>query len=149
MIGLLQRVSEAAVEIDGNTIAQIGTGLLVLVAVERGDGAAQATRLAERLLNYRVFRDAQGRLNLNVRQAGGNLLLVPQFTLAADTSQGNRPGFSRAADPADGETMFDALVAAVRQSLPQAQTGRFGADMAVRLVNDGPVTFSLRVPPGS
>ena len=126
MIGLLQRVSEATVEVDGNTIAEIGAGLLVLVGVERGDGAAQAGRLAERLLNYRVFGDADGRMNLNVRQVQGNLLLVPQFTLAADTSRGNRPGFSQAATPADGAAMFDALGAAVRQSLPHAQTGRFG-----------------------
>ena len=147
MIGLLQRVTHAEVAIGGKTIAAINSGLLVLVGVERGDGAAQATRLAERLLNYRVFSDPEGRMNLNVEQIGGNILLVPQFTLAADTAQGNRPGFSKAADPATGEALFTALVAAVRQQLPLVEQGRFGADMAVSLVNDGPVTFSLRVPP--
>ena len=146
MIALLQRVTEAAVSIDGETVAEIGQGLLVLVGVERDDTPADAERMAERLTNYRVFADADGRMNLNVQQIDGAILLVPQFTLAADTSRGNRPGFSRAADPATGEALFAALVAATRQRTEKLGCGRFGADMAVRLVNDGPVTFSLRVP---
>ena len=149
MIGLLQRVTHADVAVAGEIIATIDAGLLVLVGVERGDTGTQAQRLAERLLNYRVFSDAEGRMNLNVQQIRGNILLVPQFTLAADTSQGNRPGFSRAADPASGAALFDQLVAATRQTLPEAVCGKFGADMAVSLVNDGPVTFSLRVPPAA
>lgn len=146
MIALLQRVTEAAVSVDGATVAEIGQGLLVLVGVERDDRPADAERMAERLVNYRVFADAAGRMNLNVKQIDGAILLVPQFTLAADTSRGNRPGFSRAADPATGEALFAALVAATRQRVEKLGCGRFGADMSVRLVNDGPVTFSLRVP---
>lgn len=148
MIGLLQRVTEARVEIDDACVAEIGRGLLVLVAVERGDGPAQAVRLAERLLSYRVFPDAQGRMNLSVIDAGCEILLVPQFTLAADTSRGNRPGFSRAAAPEDGARLFDALVAEIEARALNARCGRFGADMQVRLCNDGPVTFWLRVAPG-
>jgi len=148
MIGLLQRVTEARVEVAGEVVAAIGTGLLVLVGVERGDTDAQARRLAERLLGYRVFPDAAGRMNANVADAAGALLLVPQFTLAADTRKGMRPSFARAADPAEGERLFAGLVAAARESrrVP-VETGRFGADMRVSLVNDGPVTFELRVPP--
>lgn len=147
MIGLLQRVSSAAVAIDGAQVASIDTGLLVLIGVERGDSTAQADRLAERLLNYRVFPDSEGRMNLSVTDVDGELLLVPQFTLAADTSRGNRPGFSTAAEPDTGRELFDALVAAVRQRHTAVQTGRFGADMQVSLCNDGPVTFRLRVEP--
>lgn len=147
MIGLLQRVREARVEVDGEVIGAIGRGLVVLVGIEQGDGPAEAERLAGRLLHYRVFADAQGRMNLDVRQAGGGVLAVPQFTLVADTSQGNRPGFSRAADPATGRQMFEQLVAAMRHTGQDVATGRFGADMQVWLCNDGPVTFSLRVPP--
>lgn len=147
MIGLLQRVTQAAVTIGDNTVARIGPGLLVLVGVERGDGQAQAERLAERLLAYRVFPDEAGRMNRSIEETGGELLLVPQFTLAATTDRGNRPGFDRAAPPAQGESLFEALVAAARQRGGRVQTGRFGADMAVALVNDGPVTFWLRVPP--
>ena len=149
MIGLLQRVSEAAVSIANTKIAEIDMGLLVLVGVERGDTQQNANRLAERLLNYRVFADPDGKMNLNVQQIRGGVLLVPQFTLAADTSQGNRPGFSHAADPATGAELFTALVAAARQMHSPVETGQFGADMAVSLINDGPVTFSLRVPPGA
>jgi len=149
MIGLLQRVSEGQVDIGGETVAAIGEGLVVLIGVECGDEAPQADRLAERLLNYRVFSDEQGRMNLNVRQIGGAILLVPQFTLAADTERGNRPGFSRAADPAIGEVLFDQLVAAIRKTGITTATGRFGADMQVRLCNNGPVTFTLRVEPGT
>jgi D-tyrosyl-tRNA(Tyr) deacylase len=145
MIGLLQRVSDARVEVEGNVIGAIGQGLLVLVGVERDDTATQAKRLAERLLGYRIFADENGRMNLNVQQINGGVLLVPQFTLVADTEQGNRPGFSRAATPETGQVLFDELVAAVRQSGQTVATGRFGADMQVSLCNDGPVTISLRV----
>lgn len=146
MIGLLQRVSEASVEIAGDTVARIDGGLLVLVGVERGDGLAQADRLAERLLSYRIFPDREGRMNRSVVEARGAVLLVPQFTLAADTQSGNRPGFSRAAPPELGEPMFEALVErmTVRGLCPAR--GRFGAHMRVALVNDGPVTFWLQVP---
>jgi D-tyrosyl-tRNA(Tyr) deacylase len=145
MIGLLQRVSDARVEVEGNVIGAIEQGLLVLVGVERDDTATQAKRLAERLLAYRIFADENGRMNLNVQQINGGVLLVPQFTLVADTEQGNRPGFSRAATPETGQVLFDELVAAVRQSGQSVATGRFGADMQVSLCNDGPVTISLRV----
>lgn len=147
MIGLLQRVSGARVDIDGAVVAQIGTGLLILVGVERGDGVRQVERLAERLLAYRVFPDEHGRMNENVLQVGGAMLLVPQFTLAADTSSGNRPGFSRAAAPEDGSRLFEALACEVEARGGRVSQGRFGADMQVSLVNDGPVTFWLRVPP--
>lgn len=147
MIGLLQRVSEARVTVEGETIGAIGRGLMVLVAVERGDGPAQATRLAERLVSYRVFEDTAGKMNLDVRESNGGLLLVPQFTLAADTGKGNRPGFSAAADPALGRELFDGLVREVSRLCPRVATGRFGANMAVSLVNQGPVTFWLRVAP--
>lgn len=145
MIGLLQRVSEAAVTIDGVETAAIGAGLLVLVGVERGDGERQAKRLAERLVQYRVFADESGRMNRDVREAGGAVLLVPQFTLAADTRKGNRPGFSRAADPVAGRHLFERLASEVRRAGVEAGTGRFGADMRVRLTNEGPVTFWLQV----
>ena len=147
MIGLLQRVSEARVSVAGQVIAAIDGGLLVLVGVEQGDGDAQAARLGERLLNYRVFPDADGRMNLSLRDTGGGILLVPQFTLAADTSRGNRPGFSTAAAPAEGRALFDSLVATVAAQHGNVATGEFGADMQVSLCNEGPVTISLRVPP--
>ena len=147
MIGLLQRVSSAAVDVDGERIAKIGYGLLVLVGVERGDGENEARRLAERLLNYRVFSDSAGKMNLSLRDTGGEILLVPQFTLAADTHKGNRPGFSAAAEPARGRELFDCLTEAVRMQHATVQTGRFGADMAVSLCNEGPVTINLRVKP--
>ncbi len=148
MIALLQRVTEAWVEAGGERIAGIGTGLLVLVGVERGDSAAQADRLLERVLGYRVFGDASGKMNLGLNDTGGGLLLVPQFTLAADTSSGRRPGFSQAASPQQGEEWFDYLVARARDRHPVVEAGRFGADMQVGLVNDGPVTFWLQVRPG-
>jgi len=144
VIGLLQRVIAAAVEVDGREIARIGAGLLVLAAVERGDDEATVERLLDRLLNYRVFADAEGRMNLSVTDAGGTILLVPQFTLAADTGKGLRPGFSRAAAPAEAERLFGHLVRRARERLPGTQTGQFGAHMRVSLVNDGPVTFWLR-----
>jgi len=147
MIGLLQRVREASVDVDGETIAAIDRGLVVLVGVEQGDGPAQADRLAQRILQYRVFADEQGRMNLDVRQVGGAVLAVPQFTLAADTRQGNRPGFSKAADSETGKQLFDHLVAAMRRAGQVVVTGCFGANMQVRLCNDGPVTFSLQVQP--
>ncbi len=141
MIGLLQRVSSARVEVAGLTLGTIDRGLLVLVGVQRGDDAARAERLLERLLGYRVFPDAQGRMNLSLRDIGGGLLLVPQFTLAADTRKGTRASFTPAAPPALGADLFDGLVARARVAHPLVETGRFGADMQVSLVNDGPVTF--------
>jgi D-tyrosyl-tRNA(Tyr) deacylase len=147
MIGLLQRVSEASVRIAGERVAAIGAGLLVLVAVERGDSEGQADRLLERLLGYRVFPDGEARMNLDVRAIGGGLLLVPQFTLAADTRKGMRPSFTPAAAPAEGERLFDYLVAQARAAHSPVASGRFGADMQVSLTNDGPVTFWLRVDP--
>lgn len=147
MIGLLQRVKWARVTIGGTSVATVGPGLLVLVGVERGDSAAGAERLAERLLAYRVFPDAAGRMNRSLTDVAGELLLVPQFTLAADTSHGNRPGFEPAAPPDEGRSLFEHLVNAARSRWPRVQTGQFGADMEVELVNSGPVTFSLRVLP--
>jgi D-tyrosyl-tRNA(Tyr) deacylase len=147
VIGLLQRVDGATVEVDGREIARIGRGLLVLVGVERGDDEAAADRLLERLVTYRVFADDGGRMNLSLADTGGGLLLVPQFTLAADTEKGLRPGFSRAAEPGQAERLFDHMAKRAEKRLPGAQTGRFGAHMRVSLVNDGPVTFWIRVPP--
>ncbi|WP_070989299.1 D-aminoacyl-tRNA deacylase [Halofilum ochraceum] len=149
MIGLLQRVTEASVTVGEATVARIGTGLLVLVGVERGDTGAQVQRLAERLLGYRVFPDDEGRMNLGVRDIGGALLLVPQFTLAADTAKGMRPGFGAAADPDTGAARFDELVGCARAGGVPVETGVFGAHMQVQLINDGPVTFHLRVPPAA
>ncbi len=147
MIGLLQRVTHAYVCVDGAETGRIAAGLLVLVGVERGDGPAQADRLIERLLAYRVFPDAAGKMNLSLSQHGGGLLLVPQFTLAADTQHGNRPGFSTAATPVLGQQFFDYLVGLARARHPMVATGVFGANMQVSLCNDGPVTFWLQVPP--
>jgi D-tyrosyl-tRNA(Tyr) deacylase len=147
VIGLLQRVDGAAVEVDGREIARIGPGMLVLVGVERGDDEGVADRLLERLASYRVFADGEGRMNLSVTDTQGGLLLVPQFTLAADTSKGLRPGFSRAAEPAQAERLFGYMAKRAEKRLPGAQSGRFGAHMRVSLVNDGPVTFWIRVPP--
>ena len=147
MIGLLQRVTQGRVDIDGETIGEIGQGLVVLIGVERGDSEAQAHRLCERLLGYRVFADEQGRMNRSLSDISGGLLLVPQFTLAADTRKGTRPGFSTAAIPKEAQRLFEYLVAYTRQQYPQIETGRFGADMQVSLTNDGPVTFWLQVAP--
>ena len=143
MIALLQRVTEAAVAIDGETVGQVGPGLLVLVGVHRDDEERDIDRLAERILGYRVFSDADGRMNLSLTDTAGGLLLVPQFTLAADTKKGMRASFTRAAAPEKGSAYFDALVERCRASLDDVQTGRFGADMKVSLTNDGPVTFWL------
>jgi D-tyrosyl-tRNA(Tyr) deacylase len=145
MIGLLQRVSQAKVEVDGASVGVIGPGLMVLICAERGDGEAEADRLLERLLGYRVFADAEGKMNLSLRDVQGGLLLVPQFTLAADTHKGMRPSFTPAAAPAEGERLFDYLVARARAAHPAVATGRFGAHMQVSLTNDGPVTIWLRV----
>lgn len=147
MIALLQRVAEASVIVNGKIVGEIPTGILALVGVERGDTEKQADRLLERVLAYRIFPDDEGRMNLNLRQAAGHLLLVPQFTLAADTGRGNRPSFTPAAPPAEGERLFRHFVSLAEDSLGQVQTGQFGADMKVSLVNDGPVTFWLQVPP--
>ena len=134
-------------EVAGETVASIGPGLLVLVGVQHGDGEAQGRRLLERLLGYRVFSDAQGRMNLSLRDTGGGLLLVPQFTLAADTAKGARPSFTSAAEPARARELFETLVAHARGEWPNTGSGVFGADMQVSLVNDGPVTFWLQTNP--
>lgn len=147
MIALLQRVQRAHVEVAGERIAAIGRGLLVLVGVHRDDGEPQADRLLERLLGYRVFPDPDGKMNLNVSQAGGGVLLVPQFTLAADTRKGMRPSFTPAADPATGQRLFEYFASRALQLHQPVACGRFGADMQVSLVNDGPVTFWLEVIP--
>ncbi len=147
MIGLLQRVSRARVSVDGETSGEIGRGLLVLAAVERGDGEAQAERLAERIVGYRVFPDADGRMNLSLKDVGGELLLVSQFTLAADTRKGTRPGFSKAAPPDVGRRLFDRLVAKSKALGVRVATGVYGADMDVELVNSGPVTILLEAHP--
>lgn len=153
MIALLQRVSEASVIVKDpagdREVGAIGPGLAVLVGVERGDREAQAERLLQRLLAYRVFDDAQGRMNLDLRQVGGELLLVPQFTLAADTDRGNRPSFTSAAEPAEGRRLFEFLLHRARSGHGRVASGEFGARMVVRFVNDGPVTFRLRAPPAS
>ena len=143
MIALIQRVSEAAVQVDGERVGAIGAGLLALVAVEPGDDEARTRRMAERLLGYRVFSDEQGKMNLSLAQAGGGLLLVSQFTLAADTSSGMRASFTAAASPEEGRRWFARLVEICRERHPTVETGRFGAHMVVSLVNDGPVTFRL------
>ena len=145
MIALLQRVTSASVTVEGETVGAIDTGLLVLVAVEPGDDEPQAQRMCERLLGYRVFGDAEGKMNLSLADTGGGVLLVPQFTLAADTRKGMRPSFTTAAAPEDGRRWFDRLVELARATHPRVATGRFGAHMQVRLVNDGPVSFVLRV----
>jgi len=147
MIGLLQRVQRAHVDVHGERIAEIGRGLLVLVGVQQGDSETEAGRLLQRLLGYRVFVDPDGKMNLSIGQAGGALLLVPQFTLAADTRSGMRPGFSTAADPAEGQRLYDYLLQQAQQHSLEVEGGQFGADMQVSLINDGPVTFWLEVKP--
>lgn len=148
MIALLQRVSMAQVVIDGVTVGAIERGLLVLLGVEAGDTVAEADRLLDRLLKYRVFNDEAGKMNLSLRDIGGGLLLVPQFTLAADTGKGLRPGFSTAAPPEQGRVLFEHVAARARAAHARVATGCFGADMQVTLTNDGPVTFWLQVRPG-
>lgn len=147
MIGLLQRVTRASVTVDTQVVAQIGRGLLVLVGVQRGDSEREADRLLERLLSYRVFADDEGRMNSSLQDIAGGLLLVPQFTLAADTRKGTRPGFSPAAEPEHGRRLFDYMATRARRQHGVVETGVFGANMQVALVNDGPVTFWLEVPP--
>ena len=149
MIGLLQRVTQAHVDVDGRTVGAIGPGLMVLVCAERGDDEAGADRLLERLLNYRVFSDPDAKMNLSLRNVNGGLLLVPQFTLAADTRKGNRPSFTPAAPPEEGQRLFDYIVKRARQTHSPVESGQFGADMQVSLTNDGPVTIWLRVEPES
>lgn len=148
MIALLQRVSMAQVVIDDATVGAIERGLLVLLGVEVGDTTVEADRLLERLLNYRVFSDDAGKMNLSLRDISGGLLLVPQFTLAADTRKGLRPGFSTAAPPEQGRLLFDHVVMQAQRAHARVATGRFGADMQVTLTNDGPVTFWLQLRPG-
>jgi D-aminoacyl-tRNA deacylase len=143
MIGLLQRVNSASVSVDGTVIGEIGRGLLVMVAVQRNDEERDIARLAERLLSYRVFPDAEGRMNLSVQDVSGGLLLVPQFTLTADTHKGTRASFTKGAAPEIASDYFDRLVATCSNTLKTVETGRFGADMQVSLTNDGPVTFWL------
>ena len=145
MIALIQRVISANVVVNGSEIAAIDQGLLVLLGVEKGDGQAQADRLLERLLGYRVFEDEQGKMNLSVQAISGGLLLVPQFTLAADTNSGMRPSFSSAAPPLEGEKWFQYMVQQSQKKHPKVAQGEFGADMKVGLINDGPVTFWLQV----
>ncbi|NCF61291.1 MAG: D-tyrosyl-tRNA(Tyr) deacylase [Gammaproteobacteria bacterium] len=149
MIALIQRVSEADVVVNGKVTAEIGPGILALIGVQRGDSEKQADRLLQRVLAYRIFPDQQNRMNLNLGQAGGDLLLVPQFTLAADTNSGNRPSFTSAAPPTEGERLFDYLTGLAERSMGTIEKGVFGADMKVSLVNDGPVTFWLQVPPAT
>jgi len=143
----VQRVAEARVTAGGERLGAIDRGVLALVGVERGDSEREAVRLAERVLGYRMFADAAGRMNRSLADIAGGLLAVPQFTLAADTASGARPGFSTAAVPEEGRRLFEAFVRACRDRLPDVATGRFGADMQVSLVNDGPVTFWLQVSP--
>lgn len=153
MIALIQRVSEARVVIGGRIVGEIGAGLLVLLCAERGDGEAQADKLLDKLLKLRIFSDDAGKMNRSVqdldgRGGTGGLLLVSQFTLAADTAKGNRPGFGNAAPPDEGRRLYEYFVARARVAHREVATGEFGADMQVHLVNDGPVTIPLRVVPG-
>ena len=145
MLSLIQRVTRASVEVDGQVVGEIGDGLLALVGVEPGDGPDQLRRMVQKLLGYRVFADDAGQMNRSLADIGGGLLLVSQFTLAADTRSGMRPGFSTAAPPEEAERVFNQLLQACRQQHPgRVETGRFGAHMVISLVNDGPVTFLLR-----
>jgi D-tyrosyl-tRNA(Tyr) deacylase len=143
MIALIQRVTHAAVDVDGQRIGSIDAGLLALVAVEPGDDEARFQRMAERLLGYRIFSDPQDRMNLSLAEVGGGLLLVPQFTLAADTDKGMRPSFTRAAPPEEGRRGFERVLAICRERHARVESGQFGAHMMVSLCNDGPVTFRL------
>jgi len=147
MIGLLQRVSEASVHVDGELIGAIDAGLMVLVCAEKGDTEREADALLNKLLGYRVFSDEAGKMNRSITDTAGGLLLVPQFTLAADTRSGTRPSFSPAAAPEDGRRLFDYFVRQARERHGIVETGKFGADMKVGLVNDGPVTFWLQIDP--
>lgn len=147
MIALLQRVTEASVTVEAQCIGRIARGLMVLLCAERGDSEKEADALLAKLLGYRVFSDAEGKMNLNLAQIQGGLLLVPQFTLAADTRSGTRPSFTPAAPPAEASRLFEYTLSRARALYPVVESGRFGADMQVALVNDGPVTFWLQVSP--
>ncbi|AGP87223.1 MULTISPECIES: D-aminoacyl-tRNA deacylase [Alteromonas] len=145
MIGLIQRVSEANVTVAGEVIGEIGKGMLLLLGVEKEDGDAEIEKLANKLCRYRMFSDEDGKMNLNIEQVGGEILVVSQFTLVADTQKGNRPGFSRGATPEHGEAIYKKFVHALKAKGMAVSTGEFGADMQVGLVNDGPVTFQFNV----
>jgi D-tyrosyl-tRNA(Tyr) deacylase len=145
VIALIQRVTRASVAVGSETIGEIGPGILALVGVEKGDGESEAQRLAERVLGYRIFADAAGKMNLSLKDIAGGLLAIPQFTLVADTNSGARPSFSSGASPADGERLFNHFFSHAKTMHESVQAGRFGADMKVSLVNDGPVTFWLQV----
>ena len=147
MIALLQRVREARVEVADEVVGQIGAGLLVLVCAERGDSEAEADKLLAKMLKLRIFSDEVGKMNRSLQDVGGGLLVVSQFTLAADLSGGNRPSFTGAAAPAEGERLYDYFVAQARSAQTVVQTGQFAADMQVHLVNDGPVTIPMRIAP--
>lgn len=147
MKGLIQRVSQASVSVDNQIVGHIDRGLLLLLGVEREDNQQSAEKLADKVLKYRVFSDEQGKMNLNIHQVQGQLLVVSQFTLVADTSKGNRPGFSRGATPEQGETLYQHFVTYCRERGTLCETGQFGADMQVSLINDGPVTFMLQSQP--
>ena len=149
MISVIQRVSQARVAVDGQTVGEIGTGLLVLLCAERGDSDAQADKLLAKILKLRIFSDEAGKMNRSVQDVAGGLLVVSQFTLAADVSGGNRPSFTGAALPDEGRRLYDYFVAQARLVHPKVETGQFAADMQVHLVNDGPVTVPLRIPPGA
>jgi D-aminoacyl-tRNA deacylase len=144
MIALIQRVTTARVTVAEQPVAQIEQGILALIGVERADTETQADRLLERILTYRIFSDSAGKMNLNVREVQGGLLLVPQFTLPADTRKGSRPSFTPAAPPQQGQQLFEYIYQCAKQSHPTVESGRFGADMQVHLINDGPVTFWLQ-----
>ncbi len=145
MIGLIQRVSEASVTVDATIIGRIEQGMLLLLGVEKEDGQAQIDKLVKKVSQYRMFSDEQGKMNLNIQQAGGSILVVSQFTLVADTQKGNRPGFSRGASPEVGKALYLQFVEALKATGIPVQTGEFGADMKFHLVNDGPVTFHFQV----
>ncbi len=144
MIGLIQRVSKASVEVDGYQISAIDNGILLLLGVEKDDTAEQVEKLAQKICQYRIFSDDDGKMNLNIQQVGGSVLVVSQFTLVADTKKGNRPGFSRGASPEHGEKIYQDVIAAIEGKGVTVKTGQFGADMQVSLVNDGPVTFQFQ-----
>jgi D-tyrosyl-tRNA(Tyr) deacylase len=147
VIVLIQRVAEARVAVGGKTVGEIGRGILALVGVERGDGEAEAARLVERVLAYRIFPDDEGKMNRSLLDIEGGLLAVSQFTLVADTKSGTRPGFSRGAAPEEGKKLFELFLQKAKEKIPGTQSGVYGADMQVSLVNDGPVTFWLQVSP--
>lgn len=147
MISVIQRVRQACVRVDGHTVGEIGAGLLLLLCAERGDGEGEADRLLAKILKLRIFADEAGKMNRSVQDTGGGLLVVSQFTLAADVSGGNRPSFTAAAAPGEGRRLYDHFVAQARLAHPVVQTGQFAADMQVELVNDGPVTIPLRIEP--